>query len=64
MKINTPSPALTRAIARRLANRVAQLRRNKAKPIHKTHKEPHGEQVDASQSNEAALEEEEPSIIP
>jgi hypothetical protein len=58
MKINTPSPALTRAIARRLAKKVAQARRNKVKPIHKTHKESPKEQEGTSRNHEASLEDE------
>lgn len=57
MKINTPSPALTRAIARRLAKKVAQVRRNKVKPIHKAHKEPLRGQEDTSRNHEASQEE-------
>jgi hypothetical protein len=38
MKVNTPSPGLTRAIARRLALKVAHARRNKLKPIRKAPK--------------------------
>ena len=48
MKINTPSPSLTRAIARRLANQVALARRNKAKPIHTSHKNSPKAKSDAS----------------
>lgn len=35
MKVNTPSPSLTRLIAKRLAVKIATKRREKAKPIRK-----------------------------
>jgi len=51
MKINTPSPSLTRAIAKRLATQVASARRNKVKPIHKSLKNGQRTTQDASRES-------------
>jgi hypothetical protein len=48
MKVNTPNPALTRVIARRLAKKVATLKRGKGKPIKKLAKSEKKEASDAS----------------